>query len=390
MIKMRQKFLFLILFLLFFINTDAQKLSPQAQISLITCNPGEELYSVFGHNAVRVKDPKLRIDWVYNYGTFNFNEPGFYVKFVRGKLNYMLSVGYFRNFIYAYQRENRSVREQILNMTPVEKQKMFDFMQHNARPENKYYKYDFFFDNCATRVRDILENEFGNEIQFHTNYKDTLSFRDMLMPYLQEHYWSRFGINLILGAVIDRKATFRETMFLPDYLEKAATDATITINGKTTPLVKHSQTLFEQTDNDTTTPFWIRPSTLWWTLFIIAVLLFYFEQKKDIVYKAFDFIFFFAIGILGLILFLVWFATDHTAVAQNWNLMWALPTHFFMAFLFFVKKKPAFFRYYFLVSGILAVAVLPFWWLIPQVLDYAIIPLVLTIGLRSYRIWLSY
>ncbi len=381
---MRAKFLFLLIILSFSLNISAQKLSPNAQISLITCAPGEELYSVFGHNAVRVKDPAHGIDWVYNYGTFNFNEPGFYVKFVRGKLNYMLSVGYFRNFIYAYQRENRSVREQILNLSPLQKQQMFDFLQYNARPENKYYKYDFFFDNCATRVRDVLENEFKNDLRFHSDYKDSLSFRDLLMPYLQEHYWSRFGINLILGAVIDRKATFRETMFLPDYLEKAAAKASIKQNGTVLPLVKHTQTLFFQTENDTSTPFIIRPATLFWTLFIVALILSYLEIKKKKTYKFFDFIFFFTIGTIGMILFLVWVATDHTAVVQNWNLIWALPTHFFIAFVLLMKNKPAFLKYYFLISGGLAILVLAFWWLIPQEFDYAIIPLILIIALRSY------
>ncbi|MCF6241013.1 MAG: DUF4105 domain-containing protein [Bacteroidales bacterium] len=382
---MRTKYLFFLILIIFPIGANAQKLSPQAQISLITCAPGEELYSVFGHNAVRVKDPAHRIDWVYNYGTFDFDEPGFYVKFVRGKLNYMLSVGYFRNFIYSYQRQNRSVNEQILNLTVEQKQKLFDFLQYNARPENKFYKYDFFFDNCATRVRDVLENELGKDLHFNPDYKDSLSFRDLLMPYLQEHYWSRFGINLILGAVIDRKATFRETMFLPDYLEKAAAGATIKINGKLIPFVKHSQKLFVQTENDTTTAFILRPSTLFWTLFLTALILFYFEYKKQKIYKIFDFIFFFIIGIVGIILFLVWTATDHTAVVQNWNLLWALPPHFFIAFLLLMKKKPAFLKYYFLITGSLAILIFPFWWLIPQVLDYAIIPLLLIIALRSYR-----
>ncbi len=381
---MRVKYLFLLIILSFSLSISAQKLSPNAQISLITCAPGEELYSVFGHNAVRVKDPAHGIDWVYNYGTFNFDEPGFYVKFVRGKLNYMLSVGYFRNFIYSYQRQNRSVREQILNLTALQKQQMFDFLQYNARPENKYYKYDFFFDNCATRVRDVLENEFKNDLRFNSDYKDSLSFRDLLMPYLQEHYWSRFGINLILGAVIDRKATFRETMFLPDYLEKAAAKASIKQNGTVLPLVKHTQTLFFQTENDTSTPFILRPATLFWILFIVALILSYLEIRKKKIYKIFDFIFFFTIGITGMILFLVWVATDHTAVVQNWNLIWALPTHFFIAFALLMKNKPAFLKYYFLISGALSILLLAFWWLIPQVFDYAIIPLILIIVLRSY------
>jgi hypothetical protein len=126
---------------------------------------------------------------------------------------------------------------------------------------------------------------------------------------------------------------------------------------------------------------------LWWILFALALVLFYFEQKKGRYYKIFDFVFFLVIGLLGVVLFLVWFATDHTAVAQNWNLIWALPTHFFMAFLLLMKKKPVFLKHYFFISGALAILILPFWWIIPQVLDYAIVPLLLIIGLRAYRIW---
>jgi len=376
--------------IVFISNIKAQKLSENAEISLLTCNPGEELYSVFGHNAVRVKDPANKIDWVYNYGTFSFDEPNFYVKFVRGKLNYMLSVNYFEHFLAAYQRENRTVREQVLNLNDKQKQDMFRFLENNRLPQNKFYLYDFFFNNCATIVRDLLEDNLKGDLEFAADYKDTLTHRDLLRPYLVEHHWSRFGIALILGSVIDHKTTLAETMFLPDYLEKAAANATINIDGKKAPFVKHSQVLFTQTDVNTSFGKLMRPGFIFWTIFIFALILLGVELKNKKIYQAFDFIYFLFIGIIGLILFLAWFATDHTAVVKNWNLLWALPTHFFIVFFFFLKNKPTFLKYYFLVSGAIAILFLPLWSVIPQVFDYAFIPLILTISLRSFNYWFYY
>ncbi|MEN8121029.1 MAG: DUF4105 domain-containing protein [Bacteroidota bacterium] len=368
----------------------AQKLSENAEISLLTCNPGEELYSVFGHNAIRVNDPVKKIDWVYNYGTFSFEEPNFYVKFVRGQLNYMLSVNHFTQFIYSYQQENRTIREQVLNLTDKQKQDIFKFLEINRLPQNKYYLYDFFFDNCATRVRDVFEGNMKNDLIFATDYKDSLSFRDLLSPYLKEHHWSRFGINLILGSIVDRNATLSETAFLPDYLEIAVSKATNNINGKKVSFVNKSSVLFTQTDVNTSVNKLLRPGFVFWALFIFALILLGIEFKNNKIYLAFDFIYFLFIGIIGLILFFAWFFTEHTAVVNNWNLLWALPTHFFIIFFFFVKNKPAFLKYYFLISGSIAILFLPLWTIIPQVFDFAFIPMILTISVRSFYYWFYY
>lgn len=363
----------------------SQKLSKSAEISLLTINPGEELYSVFGHNAIRVYDPVNKIDWAYNYGTFDFGAPNFYVKFVRGQLNYMLSVNRFT--INGSKQENRTVREQVLNLTDKQKQDIFNFLEVNRLPQNKFYLYDFFFNNCATIVRDVLEENLKDDLEFATDYKDTLTHRDLLRPYLEEHHWSRFGIALILGSVIDHETTLSETMFLPDYLEDAAAKATININGKKESLVKQSQVLFTQTDVNTSVVKLLRPGFIFWTIFIFALVLLGVELKNKKIYLAFDFVFFLFIGIIGLILFFAWFFTDHTAVVKNWNLLWALPSHFFIVFFFFLKPKPAFLKYYFLVSGIIAILILPLWTVIPQVFDYAFIPIILTISIRSFYYW---
>ncbi len=397
-IKMSYKYkITLVVFIsTFIINTQfiselrSQKLSESAEISLLTINPGEELYLAFGHNSIRVKDPVNKIDWAYNYGTFSFDVPNYYVKFVAGKLNYMLSVYPSIALINSYKEENRTIREQTLNLTYQQKQDVFKFLQTNRLPQNKYYLYDFFFDNCATRVRDVLEDELKNDLEFAADYKDTLTHRDLLRPYLVEHHWSRFGIALILGSVIDDGTTLAETMFLPDYLEKAAANATINIDGKKMPFVKKYEVLFIQTDVNTSVAKLFRPGFIFWSVFTLALVLLAVELKNKKMFLAFDFVYFLFIGLIGLILFFAWFFTDHTAVVKNWNLLWALPTHFFIVFFFFLKNKPAFLKYYFLVSGAIAILFLPFWSIIPQVFDLAFIPLLLTISVRSFYYWFYY
>lgn len=128
--------------------------SSRLRISLLTCTPGEELYSTFGHSALRVTDSNAVTDLVYNYGTFNFDDEGFYLKFARGKLLYYVSVELFRDFAANYQYENRGITEQVLNLSGEEKIRMRHFLEENLQPQNRYYKYDFFFDNCTTRLRE--------------------------------------------------------------------------------------------------------------------------------------------------------------------------------------------------------------------------------------------
>src|SRR5690606_22569898 len=158
----KTKFLFFLLFMPLLVLGQSVKLSPRAEISIITCGPGEELYSSFGHSAFRVKDPALKLDFAYNYGTFDFNKPNFYIKFAQGKLLYELSVSYFEDFVYNYKIEGRWVKEQVLNLSQDEKNQLFNFLNINAQPENKEYLYDFFFDNCSTKIRDVLEEVLNN------------------------------------------------------------------------------------------------------------------------------------------------------------------------------------------------------------------------------------
>ncbi|MEO5581099.1 MAG: DUF4105 domain-containing protein, partial [Saprospiraceae bacterium] len=183
------------------------------QISLLSCSPGEELYSIFGHSAFRVLDFTGKRDLVFNYGTFNFREKNFYLKFMQGKLNYLLSVEPYEDFIYSYSLENRIVYEQKFNLTREQKSQLFRDLQINAQPANRAYKYDFFWDNCSTRIRDKIDHVFNQSITYPV--RPGIPFRDYLHRYLVYSPWSRFGIDLILGMPTDAIAQTREAMFLP-------------------------------------------------------------------------------------------------------------------------------------------------------------------------------
>ncbi len=335
----------------------AQSLSRDAKVSLITVSPGEELYSSFGHNALWVSDPMQGIDKVYNYGTFDFRTEGFYIKFMRGTLPYQLSVSPMYYTMYGAQAENRSVTEQVLNLSPNQKQKLYDYLENNYLPQNRQYAYKFFYDNCATRLRDALKAACGDSLVFSRNTieKEGMlkSFRWWMNKYLGEKPWAKFGMNLAIGLPSDRKALVQEEMYLPDNLKLHMELATI---GGQKAVLEHKG-LFTKTQKETNTNAWemlYSPITIFALLGILILLFTNLQQKKAKVNFLFDKIFFGLIGFAGWILLLLWIATDHGVTAWNVNLLWVFPFH--LRLIFFLKhpvgKK---FVTISLISAILAV-----------------------------------
>jgi hypothetical protein len=220
--------------------SQTPQLSEKAQISVLTCATGIQLFSSFGHTAVRVQDAQLGIDVVYNYGTFDFNKPNFYLNFVKGKLIYSLSRRRFENFLYEYELEKRWVKEQILELTSEETNQLFQFLETNYLPENRDYAYDPLFNNCSSITGDILEKEFDEQIVFKGNHLDKkYTFRQLVRQYIPLNSWGMFGIDLAFGGVTDRTATVREHMFMPYYAMEQLTNTTKA--GK--PLLKRERTM---------------------------------------------------------------------------------------------------------------------------------------------------
>lgn len=364
----------------FFGYSQERVLSPQSKISLLTVGTGDELYSKFGHSAFRIQDPTIGVDRIYDYGGFDFDPPGFYVKFARGKLNYRMSGYKTDGFIRAYEQENRWVKEQTLNLTLDERNTIFAFLQNNYREENRYYLYDFLFDNCATKIPEVLKEGLGDKLKFsYPHLKETFTFRQLIHQNLDENAWATFGIDLALGSIIDRKATPWEHQFLPLYVERQMGNTTI--NGN--PMVTEEELLVEEKPTEKGTLFILTP--LFWliTLFVIVILVTYFDFKKKIRSKWLDFTLFFITGLAGLLIFFLWFMTDHVFTKDNFNLLWAFPFNVVLAFVLTKSKVVAPWVKKYLWAVLAGIAITGMLWIFKiQVFSPLIIFVLLALGIR--------
>jgi hypothetical protein len=368
-------------------TTNGQYLSESSTISLLTGSPGAELYSTFGHSGIRIKDPAQNIDIVFNYGTFNFNTPNFYLKFAQGKLLYKLSIERFEQFKYGFEYENRYVVEQVLNLTTTQKQRLYTLLMDNYKPENRYYKYDFFFDNCATRIRDIMPKAFGEDFEYHYTEEwlfEEMSFRNLIDLYLTNHHWSDFGIDLALGLPTDKIASPSDYMFLPDYLQEGFASATIVKQGKEVPLVLSTKEIISKVPTAPDT-FLIKPMIVCWFIFIITLTVSFYGFKKNKRLSCFDAIYFSIIGLVGWMVFLLDFATDHIATKQNLNMLWAVPLHLPL-FLVWKKLSWKLRQYYIWICLVIDVFIIGLWMIFPQNYHNAFIPLILAMITRYFML----
>lgn len=370
----------LFLLLIFCVTLTRAQDSSKLRISLLTCTPGEELYSTFGHSAIRIVDEVDSIhvtDIVYNYGTFNFDDDGFYIKFARGKLLYYLSLERFDDFKELYQSTNRGMTEQVFNLTGKEKISIQHFLNENAKEENRYYRYDFFFDNCTTRLRDILKRNHDSSFCRIAVMPAGTSFREALHVYLDKNRqpWSKLGIDILLGAPSDATMTAEQMQFLPDNLMKSL-DSSRT-------MVHTSQNLYPIENK---TGGWQFTPMICFTALLVFMILLSFSASNFLkgLLQGLDGLLFFLSGALGVIMILMWTATDHAMCRNNLNLLWALPTHAVMAF--FISSSKRWARYYFIFTGIAMALLLLAWFFLPQQMNNALLPVVLLLMYRAFRL----
>lgn len=374
----------LALFTLFSSRLAAQDDSCHLRISVLTCAPGEELYSTFGHSAIRVIDSTTHQDFTFNYGTFNFDDPGFYTNFLLGKQNFFLSVSNFDSFMPEYVYEQRTVTEQVLELGCAEKKRILDALKRNYQPENRFYKYDFFYDNCTTRIADLLKKNVPGYTIARPLTPAGTSFRDLIHGYLDKggKPWSKLGIDILLGSPIDKKVTTDEAMFLPDYLKKGIDSAVA--YPQPHGILKSTRNLFEGHPEDTAQGKYV-PLILF-SLVSLGILLLSLSQRKAarIIVRVMDSLLLYLTGLAGLLLLFMWLATDHAVCRNNYNLLWALPTNFIAAF--FIWKRPLWVRKYFSVAGCLQIGILLFWWALPQQLNIALVPIVIVLAFRYFQL----
>jgi hypothetical protein len=359
---------------------DQPALSETSQISILTCSPGNELYSLFGHSAFRVYDPAQNLDVVFNYGTFAFDDD-FVFNFTLGKLNYMLSVSRMEYFARSYYAEGRGVDEQILDLTYAEKQAVYSFLIWNSQSEHRTYLYDFFYDNCSSRLRDVLDTALGNAVEYPDLRRPmSLSFRNKIDSYLIYHPWGDFGIDLGLGLPCDQVMSSQDFMFLPDELSRALHGATL--NGH--PLVRESRTLIPAQVRSHHWRF-TDPIPLMWILAGVFMALSAWGLRVGRNLLFLDAIYLFATGAVGLLIFFLWFISDHTATSSNFNILWAWPVHWIALPFFLLKASVR--KWYALIYGSVLILTLICFFLLPQSLHLATIP-VMVIGIaRSFAHW---
>jgi hypothetical protein len=366
---------------------NTPQLSEQATISVVTLGPWQaEVYSAFGHSAFRVYDPVLNADAFFNYGAFNFNQPNFYLNFARGHLNYKLDVDQYPPWRDYYISNNRYVHEQVLNLTQSQKQRVFDYLYWNSLPGNEYYFYDYFYDNCATRIRDVIKTTLKDEVDFDSTYITTdYTIRQLTDLYLKQQPWGDLGIDICLGLPMDKKASPFEYMFLPDYIESAFEHATIKSDSIVAPLVLTNIPVYESKPEEPKRSLF-HPWLVFGAFLLITIGITFRDWKKQKTSKWFDLIVFSIVGLVGLLLFFLWVATDHKAAARNLNILWAMPLH--LVFLPFYLRGLSLGTHWFRLVMFLNLFLLISWAWLPQQLNVFLIPFVLALTVRAA--WIGY
>lgn len=357
-------------------------LSVYSEVSIITAAPGSELYEAFGHSAIRINDPVLQIDVIYNYGMFNFNAPNFYSNFVKGKLLYSVARYNFNYFLESYKQDKRWVKQQVLNLTQEQKQLFFKYLENNVLPENAGYLYDPYFNNCATKLRDITTSILGDKIGFmDENLEQNLSFRQLMNKEINWNTWGNFGINLALGSKLDQKATLEQYMYLPKYVNSIFKHSILYVRNQPENLIKREDILLDFEDKKTEISIF-NPFLIFSVFAFIGIYITFSDFKNKKRTKWLDFTILFSTGLAGLLIVFLSFFTDHSTTPNNYNLLWSFAPNLLIAFLILKNNPKNWLKYYFIFALILLINIPVLWTLQVQLFPITAIPLLILLLIR--------
>jgi hypothetical protein len=363
-----------------FFTLSGSEQPADTSVYLLTCAPGNEIYSLWGHSALRVVIQAAKTDRVYNWGVFDFNTPNFAWKFAKGRLNYMLGVYNYDVFIRDYFLENRSVISQKVNLTTVEKLRLMILLEENMKPENRNYRYDFIYDNCSTRIRDIFEKLIGDKLIYPPDDPEfTPTFRDQIGIYTKASPWTKMGIDLLVGTPADKKAFFRNKMFLPNDLQRGLTAVVINRDRKMVPLLQGMETLLDLPAAEWESPLYSSPIFVFTLLFILLVFLsarFRFSSVMTYI----DIAIFLIFSLIAIVMVFFSFFTDHVETRSNLNIIWFNP--FLLLCLWWIIKGRSEFLWFRIVffTGLIF---LPLLIILPAAINSSFMPVILILLLRS-------
>ena len=404
--SMKQILLAALLALTYFLPARAQlEFSDSLRISLLTCSPGPDAYERFGHTGLRIQDQRNpQLDVTFHYGVFSFTTPHFKYRFVKGETDYQLGAQYTRDFIEGYRQRGLGMTEQWLRLDSAQAQDMVRRLLINYLPENRTYRYSYFFDNCATRPYHLINASTGNQLRYDTAWVKDITLRQMVQEKTHRNNWLDFGIALAVAARSDQRASFEEQMFLPEYLSMAVGNAKVEkstpSNRWHVPFVTESDTLLTMHPDikaKIEAPDPIAPATVFGIVLLIALILSAWEwrkqkeaEQKRLPFKVplpvniFDTLLLLATGLTGCVVWFLNFFSLHPAVDSNLNCFWLLPTHVIMSVLIWFKRFNKACRIYFGITFALIIAYVLFDWIIGQYCPPAFLLLLATLLLRSF------
>lgn len=369
--------------LVFFACSFSAGAQDRVRVSLLTCEPGTEIYALFGHTALRYEDPSRDIDWVFNYGVFSFNTPNFVYRFVKGETDYQLGIVPYRYFETEYALRGSSVYQQTLNLKPEEKLRLWQVLEENYLPQNRVYRYNFFYDNCTTRARDRIEQCIDGKIEY-PEARSGLSFRDIVHQYTDGHEWEEFGIDLCLGAEADRPISGREQMFAPFYMKEAAEKAVIVASdGTRRPLVLEETKIVDAKPEPAEPVLPFSPFAAGMILLLASIgIAAYYLHLRRIPHGWY--VFLFAVqGLAGCVIAFLFFCSVHPTVGSNWllALLNPLPLFYLPVLIYHAikgKKEPYhLINFAYLTLFIILIPVLP------QEFNSTVLPLALSLWVAS-------
>lgn len=338
-------------------SAKSQMLSESTKVSLITIEAGNELNDAFGHTLLWVYDPANLVDKAYNYGVYDFETENFYWKFIKGQLPYKMSYAPLQAYQEYYQRQNRKMTEQVLNLSLAQKQIIFNYLEDDYNdPSRRTYMYKFFYDNCATRVRDAMMLACTDSVHLQ-NIKamNDSSYRQWMNKCLiqKHHYWSAVGMNIALGAPADERILQFKACYLPQNLQRSMGAAKRMTHHVLRYLVRYENVMYPTVVDNAEPLFLLTPRFWFGVLLLFTIYITYKHWKRRQKGYWYDKIVFGIAGFIGWFLIFLWFGTDHGVTDYNRNLLWALPLH--LPFVLMMKEKNGsyWYGYYFIFTGLL-------------------------------------
>ena len=378
---MKGKLALLLLIFAFLDQVISSQEKPEAEVYLLTCGPGTETYSVYGHSALRIVIPAKNSDTVYNWGVFDFSTPHFAWEFAKGRLDYMLGDTSYDSFLKEYYAEHRWVISQRFNLESKDIENLLMLIADNLKPENVRYKYDFYYDNCSTRIRDLLEKAVGEDLIYppEESEKDLETFRNLTGEFEKGYPWTKFGIDLLIGSPGDKKASFRDRMFLPVGLKNGLSALNVRRYGKMIPLLRNPEIVLDFEPPVIKEKLLLSPTFIFTLIFIVVVIISGLFRGKG-VNTAIDVCLFLIFSALALLLIFSNFFTDHQQLRWNLNIIWLNP--FILLCLASVLAGRNW-RIWFRITFYLAAGFLLFLVILPQQINNAFVPVIILLLLRS-------